>query len=69
MIPLDSLKNIKESLEINIEVLIQNGYIYFGASDTLGFDTIAKLTVLQLRKKYPQIKLILVLYCKTHTRA
>ena len=69
MIPLDSLKKIKESLEINIEVLIQNGYVYFGAGGALGFDTIAELTVLQLREKYPQIKLILVLPCKTQTRA
>ena len=34
----------------------------------MGYDTIAAQTVLKLRRKYPRIKLILVLPCKTQTR-
>lgn len=43
--------------------LIEQGYCYFGAGGALGFDTIAAQTVLNLRKKYEQVKLILVLPC------
>ena len=33
----------------------------------MGFDTIAALTVLELKEEYPQIKLILVLPCENQT--
>lgn len=46
-----------------MESLIDQGYCYFGAGGALGFDTLAAQTVLELRKKYPQVKLILVLPC------
>ena len=48
--------------------MIAEGYLYFGAGGALGFDTIAAQTVLKLKNKYPDIKLILVLPCKTQTR-
>ena len=51
-----------------LEDLIDNGYCYFGAGGALGFDTIAAQTVLGLKKKHPEIKLILVLPCKNQTR-
>lgn len=44
--------------------LIDEGYKYFGAGGALGFDTLAAKTVLDLRREYPHIKLILVLPCK-----
>lgn len=44
--------------------LIEKGYKYFGAGGALGFDTLAAKTVLDLRREYPHIKLILVLPCK-----
>lgn len=47
---------------------IKDGYLYFGAGGALGFDTLAAQTVLNLKKDYPQIKLILVLPCKTQAR-
>lgn len=47
--------------------LIEQGYKYFGAGGALGFDTLAAQTVLQLQGDYPQIKLILVLPCKSQT--
>ena len=43
---------------------IEQGYQYFGAGGALGFDTLAAQTVLNLKKWYPCIKLILVLPCK-----
>ena len=46
-----------------IITLIESGIIYFGVGGALGFDTIAALTVLNLKEKYPQIKLIMVLPC------
>lgn len=59
---------VKKRLEKVIEESIQTGYLYFGAGGALGFDTLAANTVIKLRTKYPDIKLILVLPCKTQTR-
>ena len=41
--------------------------MYFGAGGALGFDTLAAQAVLKLKERYPDIKLILVLPCKTQT--
>ena len=35
----------------------------------MGFDTITAFVVLKLKKHYPDIKLILVLPCRTQTKA
>lgn len=56
---------IKHRLRKTLEELIEQGYCYFGAGGALGFDTIAAQTVLDLQKRYPQAKLILVLPCLT----
>ena len=58
---------IKHHLEREIEKSIQAGYVYFGAGGALGFDTLAAQTVLKLKERHPDIKLILVLPCKTQT--
>jgi len=55
---------IKKRLKKEIEKLIEKGVIFFGAGGALGFDTLAALTVLELKKKHPQIKLIMVLPCR-----
>lgn len=65
--PLQSLQ-IAERLKTELIKLIDQGYLYFGAGGALGFDTIAAKTVLTLQQSCPQIKLILVLPCKTQTR-
>ena len=68
---IDSIKTkwkIEKKLKETLEALIDNGYCYFGAGGALGFDTIAAQTVLGLKKKHPEIKLILVLPCKNQTR-
>ena len=61
-------RKIEKKLEETLYQLIQEGYRFFGAGGALGFDTIAALTVLELKKKYNDIKLILVLPCKNQTR-
>ena len=67
-IPMLKKWKIEKKLKETLEALIDNGYCYFGAGSALGFDTIAAQTVLGLKKKHPEIKLILVLPCKNQTR-
>lgn len=67
-LPADDLPEISKRLEDTLATLIEQGYRYFGAGGALGFDTLAAQTVLELKKDYPNIKLILVLPCKTQTR-
>lgn len=55
-------------LEKAIAEQIGKGIRFFGAGGARGFDTLAAQTVLKLKKKYPDIKLILVLPCLTQTR-
>lgn len=58
---------IKMRLQASVEIAIKNGYRFFGAGGALGFDTLSAQTILNLKKKYPQIRLILVLPCITQT--
>lgn len=67
-IPLDQLESVTQRLRDAVIASIKDGYLYFGAGGALGFDTLAAQTVLNLKKDYPQIKLILVLPCKTQAR-
>ena len=67
-IPLLKKWKIEKKLKEALEALIEEGYCYFGAGGALGFDTIAAQTVLSLKKKHPEIRLILVLPCKNQTR-
>ena len=62
-LPNKDQNQIARKLESSIELLIQSGYLYFGAGGALGFDTLAAKTILQLQERYPQIRLILVLPC------
>ena len=68
IIPLFERATLSKLLEKAVIESIEKGYRYFGAGGALGFDTMAALTVLRLRNKYPQIKLILVLPCENQTR-
>lgn len=47
---------------------IEAGVVFYGAGGALGFDTLAALTVLDMKKEYPQLRLILVLPCEDQTR-
>ena len=60
---------IAKRLKTEIIRLVEDGYVYFAAGGALGFDTMAAKAVLELKETTcPQIRLILVLPCKTQTR-
>ncbi len=52
-----------------LETLIERGACRFRAGGAIGFDTVAALCVLELREKYPHIKLELILPCRDQTKA
>ena len=54
-------EQISAALEKELTALIESGYRFFGAGGATGFDTVAALSVLKLREKYPHIRLILVM--------
>ena len=66
-IPLNKRKAVVQRLKTELSALINNGYQFFMAGGALGFDTIAAQSVLDLKKEYPHIKLILVLPCPNQT--
>ena len=55
-------------LKRTMEELIARGACRFRTGGAIGFDTVAALCVLELREKYPHIKLELVLPCRDQTR-
>ena len=67
-IPLLQRHRIAAQLDKTVESLIGEGYLYFGAGGALGFDTMAAETVLRMREKYPDVRLILVLPCRDQSR-
>lgn len=66
--PLEQYECIARRLESEMIALIEQGVLYFCAGGALGFDTLAARTTLELKERYPQIQLILILPCKTQTR-
>ena len=50
------------------EVRVKLKHTIIKAVEALGFDTLVALTVLELKEKYPSIRLILVLPCVNQTR-
>lgn len=56
-------KAVAERLRATISGLIERGYTQFVAGGALGFDTLAAITVLSLRRENPSIKLHLALPC------
>lgn len=68
-IPPEKKNEITRRLKETLIQLINRGYLYFGAGGALGFDTMAEQAVLSLKEEYPQIKLILVLPCKSQANA
>lgn len=67
IIPSEELSEVKRRLRTAIISAINEGYIFFGAGGALGFDTLAAQTVLDLKKEYAHIRLILVLPCISQT--
>lgn len=56
-------ESIRQQLPVVLKKRIEEGYCCFVAGGALGFDTLAALTVLELRELYPHIRLQLVLPC------
>ena len=67
-IPLNQLEPLIQRLKNAVIACIKEGYLYFGTGGALGFDTLAAQAVLELKKDYPCIKLILILPCKTQAK-
>lgn len=67
-IPEQDYPQLEEALAEVIEKQIQNGAVVFRTGGAVGFDTLAALCVLSMRKKYPHIRLELILPCPTQTR-
>lgn len=63
----NELAEVTRNLETALIELIESGYLYFGSGGALGFDMIAAESVLSLKARYPNIKLILVLPCSNQT--
>lgn len=61
---------IKMKNKLNEEIIkaIKNGYTTFISGMTLGFDMICAEIILQLKKEYPDIKLIGAIPCKTQDK-
>lgn len=56
--------NIEARLEAVIEKLVVRGIIHYGCGGAIGFDAIAGNAVLRMKKRFPQIRLIMVLPCR-----
>jgi len=64
----DNRTALMHKLKNTIIERIENGVIYYGCGGAIGFDTLAALAVLELKKEYPQIRLIMVLPCHGQER-
>ena len=67
---LSNEKKLKVAVRLReiIAVQIKAGVVFYGAGGARGFDALAALTVLDMKKEYPQLRLILVLPCEDQTR-
>ena len=63
----EKLKVAVRLREIIVEQ-IKTGVVFYGAGGARGFDALAAQTVLDMKKEYPQLRLILVLPCEDQTR-
>lgn len=67
-IPDEQYPTLHALLSDTVEQEIQRGATVFRAGGAIGFDTLAALTVLSLRLRYPHIRLELILPCPSQTR-
>ena len=54
-------------LEDVVTELVERGATVFRAGGAIGFDTVAALKVLELKERYPHIRLELILPCRNQT--
>ena len=59
---------IQTYLKKEIKNLMNQGAKCFYSGASRGFETVAALTVLKLKEKEPNLKLVLVLLCQEHSR-
>lgn len=67
-LPQNQISKIRERLNSLITGLIENGVDRFLSGGCYGFDTEAALTVLDLKQKYPNIRLIFVIPYKEQAK-
>lgn len=67
-VPTELKPDIVKQLECILRNLIGKGIRYFGCGGARGFDLMAADIVLQLKKEFPHIRLIMVLPCQNQTR-
>lgn len=67
-LPPDDIYKIRRSLKQTVISLIENGTVYFGCGGARGFDLLAAQVILELRKTYPDLRLIMVYPCRNQTR-
>ena len=65
-IPREQYPEVQQKLERVVLRLIDQGVQYFGVGGAMGFDTIAALTVLKMKRAHPEVRLVLILPCKDH---
>ncbi len=68
ILPESIYKSICSKTEETVEMLVKNGYLFFCSGGALGFDTVAAFAVLKLKKRYPHIRLILILPCRSQAK-
>ena len=55
---------LRSAVKSAVRGLVSEGIIYYGVGGAVGFDTLAAETLFELRKEYPQIRVILVYPCE-----
>ena len=63
-----ALSTLPQLLEDTLTELIHSGYDTFRTGGALGFDTMAALTVLQLKARFPHVRLHLFLPCRDQNK-
>ena len=66
-LPANKMAKIREKLTEQLEKLIEQGFCDFYAGGALGFDTLAALCVLELKKDNPHIRLHIIVPCKNQS--
>ena len=66
-IPAEVASRLPPLLERTIAELCGRGAVTFRAGGAMGFDTVAALKVLDMKERYPRIRLELILPCRDQT--
>ncbi len=67
-IPQNEVDYLNRRLYEEIEKLVKIGVLYYGSGGARGFDLISANVVIELKKKYPMIRLVMVLPCPEQTQ-